>query len=66
MDKWWQPEMGRVEGVELLRKCIDEVARSESGRPVLTPRTGNRALDVGLMSWIRIDHQVHVQLYPHR
>ena len=29
MDKWWYPEMGRTEGVQVLRRCIDEVGKRE-------------------------------------
>ena len=29
MDKWWQPEMGRAEGIDVLKRCIDEVEKSE-------------------------------------
>ena len=28
MDKWWQPEMGAAEGIEVLRRCINEVEKS--------------------------------------
>lgn len=41
MDKWWQPEMGRGEGIELLKKCVDEVGKRESvlGRGRQTDRS---------------------------
>ena len=30
MDKWWYEDMGKTEGVELLRRCLDEVSKRES------------------------------------
>ena len=33
MDKWWYEDMDKREGVDLLRKCIDETEKRESKLP---------------------------------
>jgi 20S proteasome subunit beta 4 len=30
MDKWWKPEIDREEGIEVLKKCVDEVEKRMS------------------------------------
>jgi 20S proteasome subunit beta 4 len=30
MDKWWYPDMGRQEGMDVLKRCIDEVGKRAS------------------------------------
>lgn len=30
MDKWWYPDMPRKDGVDVLKKCVDEVEKRQS------------------------------------